>query len=70
MMLKEKKMQIYGVEIRKEIRRLQAERYFQMVTLSSRPGSVYGSRPTSPAVRSAGPTRGGAVPFTDLNSGV
>ena len=40
-----------------------------MVTLSSRPGSVYGSRPTSPAVRSAGPSRGGAVPFTDLNSG-
>jgi len=41
----------------------------KMVTLSSRPGSVYGSRPTSPAVRSAGPSRGGAVPFTDLNSG-
>lgn len=40
----------------------------KMVTLSSRAGSIYGSRPTSPAVRQPS-LRGGGVPYSDLNSG-
>lgn len=35
----------------------------KMVTMSSRANSLYGSRPTSPAVR------GGGVPYTGLNTG-
>jgi len=49
-----------------DISKLENMAKVKMVSMSSRAGSVYGSRPTSPSVRTP---RGGDVPYVGMNSG-